>query len=110
MIDQVRSTIIEYLAGRFPANELGLQLPDPWELDEGHADDAARAMAMSAIGYLAETERGDRDEVSLRAALADLVTPATPALAWHGEAVVVESPAFATTQSLASKGPQAVPA
>jgi hypothetical protein len=110
MIDQVQGAIIEYLARRFSAAELGLQIPDPWELDEGHADDDARALAMSAIGYLAETERGDRDEGSLRAALAALVIPATPALAWHGEAVVVESPAFATTQSLASKGPLAVPA
>jgi hypothetical protein len=80
MIDHVRTTIIEYLAGRFPADELLTRLPDPWELDEA-ADDVAREMAMCATGYLAEMERGDRSEVELRAALTTLAAEPAPALA-----------------------------
>ncbi len=79
MIDQVQSTIIEYLAGRFSAAELATRLPDPWELDDAVADAAARDMALRAVGYLAELERNDRSEGELREALVSLVVGPEPA-------------------------------
>jgi hypothetical protein len=72
MIDHVRSIIIEYLAGRFDANELATRLPDPLELDEAD-DDTARELTLRAVGYLSELERGDRTESGLRSALVGLV-------------------------------------
>lgn len=73
MIDHVRSIIIEYLAGRFSADELAERLPDAWELDEASADASARELTLRAVGYLAELERGDRSEGALREALIPLV-------------------------------------
>src|SRR5579884_2497337 len=73
MIDHVRTTIIEYLGGRFPVDEFAMRLPDPWELDEAHAGDAASELTMRVVGLLAEMEAGDRSEVELRGALTTLV-------------------------------------
>ncbi|HUB74188.1 MAG TPA: hypothetical protein VL979_09150 [Solirubrobacteraceae bacterium] len=73
MIDHVRSTIIEYLAGRFSADGLAERLPDPCELDEAGADEFVRELTLRAVGYLAEFERGDRNEGALREALIPLV-------------------------------------
>jgi hypothetical protein len=72
MIDHVRSTIIEYLASRYSANDLANRLPDGWELDEGGTPEA-RLLTLKAIGYLAEFQRGDRSEAALRDALITLV-------------------------------------
>jgi hypothetical protein len=72
MIDQVRSIIIEYLAGRITARDLAVGLPDGWELDEGD-DSEVRDLTLRAVGYLAEHERGDRDEQDLRTALTGLM-------------------------------------
>jgi hypothetical protein len=72
MIDQVRSIIIEYLAGRITARDLAVGLPDGWELDGG--DDAeARDLTLRVVGHLAEYERGDRDERALRMTLMGLI-------------------------------------
>lgn len=77
MIDHVQDIIIEYLAGRFPVDALPTRLPDAWELDEdGNAE--ARELTLQAIGYLAEYERGDRDEAALRTALMRLLLPDSP--------------------------------
>jgi hypothetical protein len=71
-MDHVRSIIIEYLAGRFAADQLPTRLPDVWELEEG-GDVEAHDLVLRAVGYLAEYERGDRAEPDLRAALIPLV-------------------------------------
>lgn len=80
MIDHVRSIIIEYLAGRFPADELATRLPDAWELDQA-GDREAHDLTLRAVGYLAEYQRGDRSDDDLREDLVALVSPAPAALA-----------------------------
>lgn len=72
MIDHVRGTIIEYLAGRFSASDLAIRLPDGWELDEAGTPEA-RLLTLKAIGSLAEYQRGDQSESKLRDALVALV-------------------------------------
>jgi len=72
MIDEVKKTIQAYLARQVDVDDLGLLLPDGWELDRS-GDVKAQTMTLYAIGYLAEYQRGDRTEEKLREALAQLV-------------------------------------
>jgi hypothetical protein len=111
MIDHVRSIIIEYLGGRFGADELALRLPDALELDEA-GDEGARELTLRAVGYLAELERGDRMESSVRSALIGLVAPletAAPELQFAKNELVEFAPA-ATRPQHAGTPPQVVPA
>jgi hypothetical protein len=79
MLDHVRDTIIEYLAGRFSADDLATRLPDGWEIDDAGTPEA-RTLTLKAIGYLAEYQCGDRTEDNLWRALSALVArkSATP--------------------------------
>ena len=72
MIDHVKSIIIEYLAGRITARDLAVGVPDGWELDES-GDTEARDLTLRVLGLLAEHERGDRDERTLRTVLMEPV-------------------------------------
>jgi hypothetical protein len=108
MIDHVRASIIEYLAGRFDADDLATRLPDGWELDENGTPEA-RTLTLRSIGYLAEYQRGDRSNDDLWRALSHLVRePDAPSI---GTKTPVQSvPEVAMTQTPASKSPQAAPA
>jgi hypothetical protein len=110
MIDHVRSIIIEYLAGRFSADELATRLPDGWELDEA-GDAAARDLTLLVVGYVAELERGDRSESALREVLISLVVAgetSTPTLQGTKTKVVVFE--RMTASQLAGKALREVPA
>jgi hypothetical protein len=109
MIDQVRSIIIEYLAGRITARDLAVGLPDGWELDEG--DNAeARDLTLRVVGHLAEYERGDRDERDLRMMLMGLIAGSPETSLGGGRTEIRELVEPVVSTRLASKSPQAVPA
>ncbi len=105
MIDQVRSIIIEYLAGRVSARDLAVGLPDAWQLEED-GDEATRDLVLRAVGYLAEHERGDRDSASLRHALTNLLS--TTSLALGGKIEVQRTPEPVVSTQLAGTPLQAV--
>jgi hypothetical protein len=64
----VRNLVALYLAGSIPVERLADDLPDGWDLDEGH-DAAADDLTLRVMGYLAEFQRGDLSEPELRMAL-----------------------------------------
>src|SRR5947209_4046837 len=80
MLDYVRATIIEYLAGRSSADDLATRLPDGWELDEAGGTPDARTLTLKALGYLAEYQRGDRTDDDLRVLLRGLMQTPEPRL------------------------------
>lgn len=77
MVDHVKSTIIEYLAGRVSADELATRLPDGWELDEDGSPEAG-SLTLRALACLAEFQRGDRTADSLWHSLSNLVRKPAP--------------------------------
>jgi hypothetical protein len=76
MIDRVRGTIIEYLAGGISADDLATQLPDGWDLDQDGTE-PVRLLTMQAFACLAEYQRGDIPEQGLREALTGFVVGST---------------------------------
>lgn len=99
MLDHVRATIIEYLAGRFSADDLPTRLPDGWELDEADAPEA-RTLTLKATGYLAEYQRGDRTGEDLWRALSELVrSPAQPTTELRSSVARVPRREFNTNSS-----------
>lgn len=70
----VRNLVALYLAGSLSVEQLGDDLPDGWDLDEGQ-DAAATDLTLRVMGYLAEFQKGDLDEAELRTTL-------TPYAAW----------------------------
>jgi uncharacterized protein (DUF2267 family) len=107
MFEQVKTTIIEYLAGLTTANELAVSLPDGWDFDEAtEADREARRLTLRTLGSLAEYQRGDRTEAELDEALRDLLLD-EPAKA-TGTTLRVKVQRFTAEQSSgARRAPQA---
>jgi hypothetical protein len=106
MLDHVRSTIIEYLAGRFSADDLAARLPDAWELDEADASEDARTLTLKAVGCLAEYQAKDRSEAELRGALSALARkPARPVPGTRIKMHYVSPPAPTTLTPGAGKRP-----
>ena len=86
----VRNLVALYLAGILPREEFASRLPDGWDMDE--ADDAAGdEAALLVMGFVAEFERGDLDEASLRRSLA-------PFAAWTTETTMASSSDFVSSQ------------
>src|SRR5580704_196553 len=90
MIDQLRGTIIEYLASGISADDLATQLPDGWELDQDGTEQV-RLLTMQAFASLAEYQRGDITEHRLREALTGLVVDSTETILGGGRNKVLES-------------------
>lgn len=105
MIDHVRASIIEYLAGRFDADSLATRLPDGWELDEAGTPEA-RTLTLKAIGCLAEYQRGDKADDELRVALSNLVRDPKPATLGSKTPIVLHTVGFTKPLPAANKSPQ----
>jgi hypothetical protein len=97
MLEQIRMSLVEYLAQRLTAAELARRLPDGWELDEA-GDSVARRLTLKAMGYLAEFQRGDRTDAELWAAIRDLLS-APGALRTATSIRVQQAPRVRTRQS-----------
>jgi hypothetical protein len=111
MLEQVRTTLIEYLAHRLSAAQLADRLPDGWELDEA-AEPEARRLTLKAIGYLAEYQQGDRTEDAVWSAISQLLRAPSPPTVGASTPVEYISPPDVTTRQSAGAGkrPPVVPA
>jgi hypothetical protein len=106
----VRNLVALYLAESIPVDRLADDLPDGWELDE-EQDATTSDLTLRVMGYLAEFQRGDLDESSLRRALMPFAAWTVQTSVGSFSAFVNLSPQYEEHVSLgADTEPQEVPA